>query len=179
MTSNEDERCEMKLLTTIYRNENVYPVGKTFLREAVRGIIFRDGKLLMIHSTVNGDYKFPGGGMDSGESHLDALRREISEECGATLGQVAGELGKTLEYATSIEEGFESYKQISYYYFCEVNGEFGKQALEDYEEELGFRPVWVDVESALLANQKIVAEANPIPRWTRREAFVLGVLKKS
>ena len=125
MTSNEDEWCEMKLLTTIYRNENVNPEGKTILREAVRGVIFREGKLLMVYSTVNRDYKFPGGGVDAGETHLDALRREISEECGATLGQVTGELGKVQELAVAREEEFETFKMNSYYYFCEIVGGLG------------------------------------------------------
>ena len=111
----------MKLLTTIFRQENINLQGKTFLREAVRGIIFREGKLLMIYSPVNGDYKFPGGGVDAGESHHEALRREISEECGATMTKVTGELGKVLEYAINSKEDYETYKQTSYYYFCEIN----------------------------------------------------------
>ena len=70
---------KMELLGTIYRDKKANPEGKTILREAVRGVIFCEGKLLMVYSTVNGDYKFPGGGVDAGETHLDALRREISE----------------------------------------------------------------------------------------------------
>ena len=73
----------MKLLSTIYRNKGANPEGKTFQREAVRGVIFRDGELLMIYSTVNGDYKFPGGGIEADELHAEALQREIQEECGA------------------------------------------------------------------------------------------------
>ena len=56
----------MKLLATIFRDKNVNPQGKTIHREAVRGIIFCDGKLLMVYSSVNGDYIFPGGGVDVG-----------------------------------------------------------------------------------------------------------------
>lgn len=183
----------MKLLTTIYRNENINLQGKTFYREAVRGIIFREkaltpspspkigrgesGKeLLMIYSPVNGDYKFPGGGIEAGEPHIEALRREIREESGATLTQVTGELGKALEYAHAMEPDYETFKMFSYYYFCEINGELGAQNLDDYEEELGFRPVWVSVETALETNKKVLAESNPAPRWIRREVFVLEML---
>ncbi len=166
----------MKLLTTIYRDKDASPEGKTFLREAVRGIIFRDGKLLMIYSTVNGDYKFPGGGLDEGESHHETLRREIKEECGAKMTLVTGEFGQTTEYAHAIEDDFDTYKQNSYYYLCEIADEFGKQTLEVYEEELGFRPVWVDAEIALQANKKILTNSNSVPRWTKREVFVLGYI---
>jgi len=177
----------MKLLTTIYRQDNINIEGRTFFREAVRGIIFRApapspspasgrGELLMIYSPVNGDYKFPGGGVDVGESHHEALRREIREECGATLTQVTGELGKTLEYANAFDQAFDTYKQVSYYYFCEIDGEMGDLNLEDYEEELGFQPVWLDIETALGTNKRIHAEASPNPRWVRREIFILSLL---
>ena len=169
----------MKLLTTIYRNENINLEGKTFLREAVRGIIFHEGKLLMICSPVNGDYKFPGGGVEVGEPHHETLRREIREECGAALTQVTGELGKTISYAHSDEEGFETFKMNSYYYFREINGALGAQKLDDYEDELGFRPEWVSIETALETNKKVLAESNPAPWWTRREIFVLETLKKT
>ncbi len=169
----------MKLLKTIYRNENVNIEGKTFYREAVRGVIFREGKILMIYSPVNGDYKFPGGGVDVGESHHEALRREISEECGATLRQVTGELGKVVSYAHALEEDLDIFKMTSYYYFCEINGNLGALNLEDYEEELGFRPEWVGVEIALATNKRVLEESNPAPRWTRREIFVLEILEQN
>lgn len=168
----------MKLLSTIYRNKGANPEGKTLQREAVRGIIFRDGKLLLIHSTVNGDYKFPGGGIEADELHVEALQREIQEECGAEMTLVTGEFGQTIEYAHAIKDNFETYKQNSYYYFCQIADEFGELALEDYEEELGFRPEWVEIETALEQNKKVLAESKPAPRWTKREAFVLGILGK-
>ena len=179
----------MKLLTTFYRNENINLEGKTFIRKAVRGIIFRAltpnssssrrGELLMIYSPVNGDYKFPGGGVDVGESHHEALRREIREECGATMTQVGEELGKVISYAHATEKGFETFKMNSYYYFCEINGDLGALKLDDYEEKLGFRPEWVSIETALETNKRVLAESNPAPWWTRREIFVLEMLRES
>ena len=168
----------MKLLTTIYRHEKVNIEGKTIFREAVRGIISRDGKLLMIYSPVNGDYKFPGGGIEAGEPHLETLRRELLEEAGATLTQVTGEFGKTIEYANAFDDDFDTYKQASYYYFCEIDVEMGELNLEDYEEELGFQPVWVSIEQALETNKKVLTESNPAPWWTRREIFILELLQK-
>ena len=132
----------------------------------------------MIYSPVNGDYKFPGGGIEIGEPHLETLRREIREESGATLTQVTGELGKVLEYANAIEPDFETFKMTSYYYFCEINGEMSSPDLDGYEEELGFQPVWVSIEQALETNRKVLAESFPAPWWTRREIFVLEILLK-
>ncbi len=58
--------------------------GSVYKRTAARGVILREGKLLMIH-TDRGDYKFPGGGVEPGESLEAALRRELLEETGREL----------------------------------------------------------------------------------------------
>ena len=61
--------------TTILLNlEEIY-------RVAVRGIVFIDGKLLMIEDNF-GEVKLPGGGIDSGEDDYKALVREVKEETG-------------------------------------------------------------------------------------------------
>lgn len=51
------------LLKEIFRTESVPTQGRTVFREAVRGIILNGQDVFMIHSPVNGDYKFPGGGV--------------------------------------------------------------------------------------------------------------------
>jgi len=169
----------MKLLTTIFRHTDLNLQGKTFSREAVRGIIFREDKLLMIYSPVNRDYKFPGGGVDEGESHHETLRREILEESGATMTEITGEFGKIIEYANeAVEEGYETFMQTSYYYLCEIGGRMGTLSLDDYEEDLGFQPLWVDVNTALDTNRNVLEESTPAPRWTRREVLVLEMLKR-
>ena len=77
----------------------------TSLRQAAVGIVLGedpiDGKVrfllterpstLVVHP---GQYALPGGTLDPGESHLDALIREVSEEVGLTLepGDVLGRL---------------------------------------------------------------------------------------
>ena len=50
-------------------------------RVSVRGIVFIDGKLLMIEDNF-GEVKLPGGGIDSGEDDYKALVREVKEETG-------------------------------------------------------------------------------------------------
>jgi hypothetical protein len=63
----------MRLLREILRAENARKDGRTIHREAVRGVILNGRKLLMVYSSVNGDYKFPGVSMDEGETHTQAL----------------------------------------------------------------------------------------------------------
>jgi hypothetical protein len=53
-----------------------------------------------------------------------------------------------------------------------VEDNFGIQKLDDYEQELGFKPVWIDVENAIVENKSLL-NSDKIPEWLRREIFVL------
>lgn len=164
----------MELLTEIFRDPGAPRDGKTIYREAVRGIIFDGRKLLMLHSPVVGDYKFPGGGVDDGETIEETLVREVREECGARVIQIAEEFGKIIEYAIPVELDYDLFKMASYYYVCHVEPELEEQHLEMYEEDLGMRPVWVDIDEAIRNNRSIVDRKDGAPaRWVRRETAVL------
>ena len=54
--------------------------GKVFYRPSVRSIIIRGGRVAMVHSLMYDYYKFPGGGIESGETRHQALIRETAEE---------------------------------------------------------------------------------------------------
>lgn len=56
--------------------------GKVFYRPSVRSIIIRGGRVAMVHSLMYDYYKFPGGGIESGETRHQALIRETAEESG-------------------------------------------------------------------------------------------------
>ena len=168
----------MRLLKKFICKEGLNLQGRIFAREAVRGIIRDQRKVLMIHSTQAGDYKFPGGGIDADETHEAALRREVREECGVEIVEIGPPFGKIIEVDAAEEEGFDVFTMNSYYYLCKVDGIFGAQKLDRYEEEMGYRPKWVDVDVALRVNTDLLTGTHHIvPRWTRREAFVLELVK--
>ena len=58
---------------------------RSFTRDSARSIIIRDGKIAMIHSQKYDYYKLPGGGIEPGESDVDALIRETAEEAGLNV----------------------------------------------------------------------------------------------
>lgn len=62
--------------------QNYREDGKRYSRPSVRGIILRGGKVLLVHSQKYGYLKFPGGGIEPGEDHVQALCREVREETG-------------------------------------------------------------------------------------------------
>lgn len=60
--------------------------GTKVYRPSVRGIIFtEDGKMALAHSRKRHYYKFPGGGIEAGENHIEALLREVKEETGLSV----------------------------------------------------------------------------------------------
>jgi ADP-ribose pyrophosphatase YjhB (NUDIX family) len=48
----------------------------------VRGVVFRDGKILLVRERSDGLWTLPGGWADVGDSPADAVVREIREESG-------------------------------------------------------------------------------------------------
>jgi 8-oxo-dGTP pyrophosphatase MutT (NUDIX family) len=162
----------MKILTEIQRANGINTNGKILHRTAVRAIVQRGRELLMVYSASVGDYKFPGGGVDAGESHEQALARELREECGAALLGMDGELGAIVEYNFAQEKEFDVFKMTSHYYFCRIRDGFSEQKLDGYEQDLGFQPVWIDIDEALAKNRLLLNSINP-PEWLKREIFAL------
>jgi len=167
----------MHILTEIHRAERINIHSKTIHRTAVRAVIQRGRDLLMVYSANVGDYKFPGGGVDDGESHKQALSREVREECGARLVEFGECVGAVIEYNIPVEAEYDVFKMMSHYYLCQVSDGFGAQKLGEYEKDLGFKPVWVDIDEAISINQSLL-NSDKIPEWLKRELFVLNYIRR-
>jgi hypothetical protein len=57
-----------------------------------------------------------------------------------------------------------------------VDDDFGAQKLDGYEKDLGFKPVWVDIDEAISMNQSLL-NSDKIPEWLKRELFVLDYIQ--
>ena len=51
-------------------------------RTACRGIIIKDGCVLLSYETMTGQYMIPGGGLEEGEDERECCTRELAEETG-------------------------------------------------------------------------------------------------
>lgn len=150
--------------------------GRTLERLTVRAVVLRGDELLLVHSRVNGDLMFPGGGIEAGESHHVALARELLEECGAELLEVGTLLGETREYRAARELGFDAYCIRSLYYLCRIGEQLVAPQPQPYEIRLGFVPGWFVIDEALQTNKTQLA--GPCPQWTARETRVLAQLQR-
>lgn len=146
-------------------------------REAVRGVIINDDKLLMIH-TNKGDYKFPGGGVNQDESKLMALIREIEEESGYEVKAVDRLIGQIIERDIDIYDENSIFEMISLYFMCRVTDQQKEQHLDDYEKEMEFHPVWIDIEDAILHNERLLESHKDNNRWLKREILALKEIKR-
>lgn len=143
--------------------------GSVFQRKAVRGIVKKGEKYLIIHGKY-GDHKFPGGGMDEGESLLDTLFREVLEETGY---QVKEESVSDYILVHERRKGMfnDCLDMDSWYYFCEVGEEVGERNLDEYEKEYEYEVEWMDLDEALRKNEE-VKDRRMIP-WIDREILVM------
>lgn len=120
-------------------------------REATRAVVRRGGDVLLLRSR-SGDYRFPGGGLDAGESVEQALARELLEECGARLDRVGEHVLTVVDERPAREPG-AVFAHESRFYACDVHDGLGQVEHDLRERTLALVPVWVDVRHALAVNR--------------------------
>lgn len=163
----------MQLLLNLDEH-NYDPALPEIRRTAVRGVIFRDGKLLMIKSSF-GEVKFPGGGQEAGEDDETTLLREVLEETGfRVVRESIRPFGEVIEKRLSMREP-HIWHQRNRYYFCDIEGEQAAVQYTENELRYGMHQVWVTPEEALRVNREMVQREGRNP-WNQRELKVLEVL---
>lgn len=111
--------------------------GTSYARPSVRGIIIKDKKIAMIHSLKYNYFKLPGGGIEKGESHYEALIREVKEETGLTiLPSSIIDYGHVYRIQKGKKE--DIFIQDNFYYLCNTYDEIGLQNLDEHEEDEEF-----------------------------------------
>ncbi len=157
-----------------YMGETVIPDGqKVRVRPSVRGVIIRNGKVCLLHSIRNGEYSFPGGGLEMGETQIEALHREVMEEAG--LKVIPGserELGQMRKVYKDNPASW--FIQDNYYYLCDAYDEEYAQKLESYEVRLQLEVVFVDPAFAIKENERIYPEG--MPHGVERENLIFQLL---
>ena len=113
------------------------------MRKAVRAIIVKDDKLLLMHRNKFGQEYFilVGGGIDFGETGEQALRREVMDESGVTFSNPR---------LVIVQESGDLYG-TQYIYLCDYSS--GEPALQPRSQEaqihaMGqnlYTPLWLPV----------------------------------
>lgn len=105
----------------------------------VCALVKRDNKILIIHRFKHGDeyWVVPGGGVEEGETLVEALTREVFEETSLKL----------IEYELLNEEKIG--ETIHYFYKCELElGEpvIGGPEKESQNEDNQYHLEWMDMD---------------------------------
>ena len=158
----------------IFDEKNYKENANRFIREAVRAVIIKNGKVALVKSLKESHYKFPGGGIEENESHIDTLIRETKEETGLVIkSSTIKECGLIHEIRKSIYND-EVFEQKSYYYFAEVEDNILNQELSENEKELQYVLEWVNPSIAYEVNTNLGKEY--VNKFLLREACVLKLL---
>lgn len=155
-------------------DEKNYKQRSGIVREAVRAIIIKNGKVALVKSLKENHYKFPGGGIEPNESHIDTLIRETKEEIGLIIKTDSiKECGFIHEIRKSIFND-DAFEQKSYYYFAKVEEEISEQELSEREKDLKYVLEWGDPVMAYNVDYKLGQEYNN--KFLLREACVLDLI---
>jgi mutator protein MutT len=87
----------------------------------VGGIVICDGRALLARRgqpPLEGQWSIPGGMLETGETILEGVRRELKEETG--LDVRVGELIEVFERITLDQDGKTHYHYVVLDYFCEI-----------------------------------------------------------
>ena len=118
---------------SIYGENRITPFRK--VREGCRGIVVKDGKILVSREET-GIVMIPGGGLEEGETLEECCRRELEEETGYTV--------EPEKCFLELDEYYGEYKFVGYYYICRIVGTCECRLTEE-EMRVGMGPVWMEV----------------------------------
>lgn len=149
---------------------------RSFVRDSARSIIIKNGKIAMVHSLKYDYYKFPGGGIESGETPENAMIRETLEEAGLiVIAESIKEYGYVHRAQKSAKNETEYFLQNNFYYLCDAQDAVAEQKLDDYESDEKFTLEYVSPEVAIATNRS--GDHGPKDKlMLEREAKVLEML---
>ena len=109
------------------------------------GIIYKDGKMLLIYSAGRSTYEFPKGTIEDNESIEETAIREIKEETGYD-GTITHDLGSETYDYTDQKTQTPYRKTVSYFLMTPVGGGDDEKNLQGGED---FENIWVTPDEAL------------------------------
>ena len=165
----------MRTLFT-FDQQNYDPSLPRVYRPSVRAIILRGDRIAMAFVAKYGYYKFPGGGIEAGESHEQTLIREVREETGLLVDPDSIRPFGSVRRVLLSADGAHVFDQENFYYLCNAH-EGGASDPDEAEREEGFALSYVTISDAIRANRQ-----PGLPyihaSMAEREARVLELLQK-
>ena len=169
------EESRMRLLFTMDA-QNYEEGARPFSRPSARAIVIQGGRVAMVYSRKFQHFKFPGGGIEPGESRETALLREAREEAGLVLDPKSV---RPYGFVHRIEKGGAEpiFLQDNFYYLADPQAVV-PQELDGYEAEEGYTLRWVLPREAIEQNRALTnVYKRKYHTMLLREALVLERLQ--
>ena len=166
----------MRLIATF--DDNEFPNnGYNHTRNIVRGIVYNDNfeiALIKLHTTdIFGErdlYETPGGGVEKGETLVNAFKREILEEVGVTVDCIE-EIGRVVDYYNLIYR-----KNNNHFFLAHISG-YEQKHWTKYESTLFEGVVFMSIDEAITAYHN--SRDLPVNNIVRqRELPILKIAKR-
>lgn len=140
-------------------------------RCAVRSAIIDANMNTAILSVYDGKYyKIPGGGIEEGESEMEALHREMKEEAGCQI-EVIAKIGESAIFDPDKNKVFHSSCYLS-----RLSGKKGEPEFDEDEISRNYKLLWVNLGEAIELMEQTVVENDRHNRIHNRD---LEFLKKA
>jgi ADP-ribose pyrophosphatase YjhB (NUDIX family) len=123
-------KVDSELILNLFAQEKGYATPKI----DVRGVVFRDNKILLVKEIIDGGWTLPGGWADPNETPSESVEREVFEESGFKVKAT-----KLLALYDRDKQGhypplpFHVYKA---FFLCEIIG--GSETLSKETDGVGF-----------------------------------------
>lgn len=166
----------MRLLKSTIHPDITELTGERFIRAATRAIVLNGENILLLYTKRYHDYSLPGGGIDSGESKIEGLIRELKEETGAHNVQNIQEFGLYEEFRPWYKPGFDIVHMQSFCYVCSIDEELLDPELESHEIDNGMHPIWMNIHQAIQHNESTIANSDKKGLSIERETFLLKLI---
>jgi len=122
-----------------------------------RAIILKDNKILICQSRGHAWWFFPGGHVEFGEKTEKALERELKEETGSEI--------KNIAFIGAVENHFKQNDQIHHEFNLVFEAELEDQNIDSQEDHLEFQ--WLDLDLVPEAKIYPVALKEAFLKWVK------------
>ena len=144
---------------SIKGNIKLVPKSRLVFRPSVYAVIIKDNQILMLHNRTSQKYFFPGGGIEIGETILDAIDREVAEETGLKI-----KVGKLLHFKEQFfyyDPNDEAFHMFNFFYICDpiTNQLLSDNQVNDLESE---QPRWYNLEQLKFQTDKLDETAKEV-----------------
>ena len=141
-------------------------------RVSVRIVVKKEDKYLMI-TTKRGDFIFPGGGIEDGETCEAAAIRELQEETGHVANSELEYLGRVIASRKDRYDKNYVFEAEMHFFKCNVAENVRELNLSSRECSFEVKPIWLRKAEVLKKNRDYIKSLGRNDVWIQTVEYIL------